>query len=259
MKTTLVGQEPQKTFSKAACCYEQYSSLQQDIGEKLLKALPAEDHRLILDVGMGTGWLTEKIAERFRPAKVIGIDCAFGMVAQARKKNIHAALQADAQALPFHSDRFDLVVSNCAYQWVEDMPKAFCEAARVLAPRRNFYFSCFGSKTLCELREAIQKSAPAAESALHHWHLLTRGHIHQALREAGFSTSQVTCELRTERFDTMWALIAWLKTIGANRVKRNMFIGAQLLSQANIYYQQHFPLREGISVTFEIMWGTAHK
>jgi malonyl-CoA O-methyltransferase len=208
---------------------------------------------------MGTGWFTEKIGKRFSKSKTVGLDYAFGMVAQAKKRKIDLVLQADAQSLPFAKEKFDLVISNCAYQWVSDIPRAFCETARVLKPNGEFYFTCFGSSTLKELRESLSKSVHGKVSEFHHWHLLKKDKIRQALIDAGLKDVRVSSCERVECFKDLFELLNWLKSIGANRAKRNIFVGRQLLTRASHYYDEHFSSPGGICVTFEIISGAARK
>lgn len=255
----ILAPKPQESFSKAAGVYDHFSALQKDIGSKIFEAISKKSASLILDVGMGTGWLTEKIAKKFPQRKVIGLDYAFGMVAQAKKRNISFVLQGDAQALPFKNEKFDLIVSNCAYQWVSDIPKAFRENARVLKPKGEFYFTCFGPSTLKELRESLSKNILGKASEFHHWHLLKKDKMREALMSAGFKDIQVSSQERTESFKDLYDLLGWLKSIGANRAKRNIFVGRQLLSRASRYYGEHFPSPDGINATFEIIFGVVRK
>lgn len=255
----ILASNPQKSFSKAAGAYDHFSALQKDIGEKLFEAISKKSASDILDIGMGTGWLTEKIAKKFPQSKMIGLDYAFGMVVEAKKRNIPLVLQGDAQVLPFKKEKFDLIVSNCAYQWVSDIPKAFKENVRVLKPHGEFYFTCFGSSTLKELRESLSKNVSGKVSEFHHWHLLKKNKMREALMRAGFKDIQVASQERTESFKDLYDLLSWLKSIGANRAKRNIFVGRQLLSRANRYYNEHFPSSDGIDVTFEIILGVAKK
>lgn len=246
-----------KAFSAAAPRYDHFSSLQQTIGLELLNKVPDKPYRRILDIGMGTGWLTEKCAQRFAGAETTGLDHAPGMVARARARAIDRVLEADAQQLPFEDGHFDLVISNCVYQWVEDLPRAFGESARVLSPDGDFVFTCFGSSTLKELREAIDHGAPERPTTLHPWHLLSKEHMGKALEKAGFQRIAISADVRKETFDDLWSLIHWLKAIGANRVKRDRFIGRQSLAKASAYYQDHFAVHGGVSASFEIISGAA--
>jgi malonyl-CoA O-methyltransferase len=249
----------QESFSKAAFQYDNFSALQQNIGQQLLKSISKKNYPFILDIGMGTGWLTEQIAKKFPQSKIAGIDCAFGMVACARERMIHFVAQADAKALPFQDQKFDLIVSNCAYQWVKDIPGAFLENARVLKPRGEFYFTCFGPATLGEMREALSKNVQGQKSEFHHWHLLEKDKMKKALADAGFKDVQISLQERTEYFKDLMDLLSWLKSIGANRAKRNMFVGRQLLERASHYYDMHFSSSNGVSATFEIISGVAKK
>jgi malonyl-CoA O-methyltransferase len=257
--STLIVSKPQKAFSQAACRYDRFSALQKEIGLGLMHKIPDKQYQHILDIGMGTGWLTEKCGQRFPKAKTTGLDYAPGMVECAKKRDIDCVLEADARELPFKEGAFDLVISNCVYQWIEDLPKAFGESARVLNKEGDFFFTCFGPATLKELREAIHQSAPDAQTTLHHWHLLDKENIYKVLEKAGFQNIVISSDIKKETFNDFLSLIHWLKAIGANRARRHMFIGRQLLAQANAYYQKHFSVRDGVMASFEIISGVAKK
>ncbi|SCZ10267.1 class I SAM-dependent methyltransferase [Microvirga guangxiensis] len=87
-----------------------------------------------LDVGCGTGMLTQAIAEQCIPERLAGIDASGGFleVARQRLSGTAAELQeADAQDLPFTADEFDRVVSGLMLNFVPDKEKAAAEMARV--------------------------------------------------------------------------------------------------------------------------------
>jgi NADH dehydrogenase [ubiquinone] 1 alpha subcomplex assembly factor 5 len=70
-----------------------------------------------------------------------------------------ACAPLEGAPLPFNDGAFDLVVSSCALQWVNDVPAVFTEARRVLRPDGVFLAAFLGGETLDELRRA----ASAAE------------------------------------------------------------------------------------------------
>ena len=84
-----------------------------------------------LDVGTGTGSAALVIAERFREARVVGVDIAPEMVERARQKARDSANlsfeHGDASALPFDDASFDLVTAA-------NMIPFFDELARVVRP-----------------------------------------------------------------------------------------------------------------------------
>jgi SAM-dependent methyltransferase len=85
-----------------------------------------------LDAGCGTGALTAKVLERGRPRSVTGADPSEGFLAKARERVEGARFcVADAQALPFADNAFDVVVSGLALNFVPDEGEAVAEFLRV--------------------------------------------------------------------------------------------------------------------------------
>jgi malonyl-CoA O-methyltransferase len=153
-------QRVRRAFDAAADSYDDAAVLQQEVGARLIERLsvvrlrPAD----ILDIGAGTGARTRDLMKRYPRARVTAIDIAPRMLQAARRRapwlrRLRVAC-ADAGALPFARNSFDLVFSNLVYQWVPDLRTAFSEVQRVLRPDGVFMFSSFGPDTLTELRQA---------------------------------------------------------------------------------------------------------
>src|SRR5215212_8669579 len=86
-----------------------------------------------LDVGCGTGALSEVILAVTSPAEVLGIDPSAEYVAYARRrlKDSRARFEVgDARALPVQSAAFDSVVTGLALNFVPDPATAVTELAR---------------------------------------------------------------------------------------------------------------------------------
>ncbi|ELR17109.1 methyltransferase domain containing protein [Acanthamoeba castellanii str. Neff] len=62
---------------------------------------------------------------------------------------------ADEELIPFEEGTFDLVISNLALHWVNDLPGVLAQIRRVLKPDGLFLASMFGEETLWELRNAF--------------------------------------------------------------------------------------------------------
>ena len=87
-----------------------------------------------LDVGCGTGVFTELIVDTTSPAAVSGVDPTQVQIEHARRKSVGQRVDfqiADAQALPFPNNAFDLVVSALVINFIPDRPKALAEMRRV--------------------------------------------------------------------------------------------------------------------------------
>src|SRR6185312_9135920 len=87
-----------------------------------------------LDVGCGTGALTQAILSEAQPHAVRGLDLSPDYVAYARKHAPDLRAQfavADAQALPEAAATYDAVVSALALNFVPQPERAAAEMARV--------------------------------------------------------------------------------------------------------------------------------
>ena len=88
----------------------------------------------VLDVGSGTGVLTEELAERTQ-GQVVGVDLDPGMVDFARKRHGKALYRSvDAHDLAFRDGWFDLVVCHFLLLWCADAARVAQEMIRVTRP-----------------------------------------------------------------------------------------------------------------------------
>lgn len=92
-----------------------------------------------LDLACGTGDIAFRLAEM--DAKVTGLDVTHRMLQLARAKRgspSPAFLQGDMMALPFASERFDLVTAGYGLRNVPELVPAIDEIQRVLKPGGRF-------------------------------------------------------------------------------------------------------------------------
>lgn len=72
----------------------------------------------------------------------------------------------DEEELPFANETFDLVFSNLALHWVNDIPKSFKEIQRVLKADGVFIASMLGGNTLSELKSSMALAEEEREGGL---------------------------------------------------------------------------------------------
>lgn len=109
----------------------------------------------ILDVGCGNGILW---AEAFGSKNVVGIDYSHGMCKLARARGM-LAYHANALALPFAADQFDLIYSAESIQYIDDLPTLLGELARVCRPGGHIVISSLN-------RSSVMRRAVLATKAL---------------------------------------------------------------------------------------------
>jgi len=98
-------------------------------------ALPSDARWL--DVGCGTGVLTQTILAYAAPASVTGIDPSDQFISYARRHTSEprATLRTgNAEALPFTDELFDAVVAGLVLNFIPSPERALAEMRRVLRP-----------------------------------------------------------------------------------------------------------------------------
>nr|WP_269449803.1 class I SAM-dependent methyltransferase [Auraticoccus cholistanensis] len=99
----------------------------------------SQPYPLSLEIGAGTGFFTLNLmrAGLVRRACVTDISAGMVEVALANAARLGFDVEgrvADAEALPFEDDTFDLVVGHAVIHHIPDVARAFREIARVLKP-----------------------------------------------------------------------------------------------------------------------------
>lgn len=139
--------------------YDSKHSFVWKYGRELIELLAPQKGERILDLGCGTGHLTQQIA--LTGAEVTGLDISPAMIEQARKNYPDLEFfQADAAA--FESARpFDAVFSNAALHWMTK-PEAVVECvAHALQPGGRFAAEFGGKGNIAALRNAIRQALRA--------------------------------------------------------------------------------------------------
>ena len=248
----------QNNFNKSAQHYDLYTQLHRDIADKVCSRLMREEMpTAILDVGCGTGYLTRKLKDLMPQVEIVGLDFAQGMleVARLKREDIFWVL-GDCKKIGLTDQSFDWVVSNLAYQWSDDLTEAFSEARRVLNSKGIFACTLFGYKTCQELFQSLNE---AKGHDLNFSRLPQESSVRELLAKCDFKNVDIHTQVMKMEFKDIYALLNWLKSIGANNISRIGFIGTDLLRKADLIFQDKFSYLQGVGVSFEVIYVYAKK
>lgn len=125
-------------------------------GEGLLPLLNPQDGETILDLGCGTGDLTEKIAQS--GAKVVGIDSSAEMIETAKTKFPKIDFR-QANAVDFElNQEFDAVFSNAVLHWVLEPDKVIKQIYSHLKNGGRFVAELGGAGNVKTMTDALQET-----------------------------------------------------------------------------------------------------
>lgn len=272
-----------RAFGRAAATYDAAAALQREVGARMaarldyVKIAPA----LILDAGCGTGEGVGEFAARYQQARVVALDVALPMVQAARERARVARsllqrllsgkltllrrrdeaspffLCGDMNALPLRGVAFDLIWSNLALQWVNDVPRALAEMRRVLKVGGLVSFTTFGPDTLKEIRMAFAQ----ADGFTHTNRFLDMHDIGDMLVRAGFADPVMDMEQLTLTYADASSLMRDLRQLGATNATRGRprgLMGRGRWRRATAAFEAL--RRDGrIPATFEVIYGHAWK
>ena len=138
--------------------YEGRHAFVWELGRGILELLHPEKGEKILDLGCGTGQLTQQIADL--GARVTGLDASPDMIGQARQNypDLDFVL-ADATAMHFEGE-FDAIFSNAALHWMMEPAKVIAAMARALRPGGRLVAEFGGKGNIQRITEALEKILP---------------------------------------------------------------------------------------------------
>jgi len=139
-----------------------FESYALDLAKRLAKA----DPRDVLEMAAGTGVLTRAIASRL-PAytRIVATDLNQPMLNHAMARQSHDGRiewrQADALALPFEDQSFDVVVCQFGVMFFPDKVQGYREARRVLKPGGHFFFNVWDRISENEFADIVTEALAA--------------------------------------------------------------------------------------------------
>ncbi len=251
-----------RAFGRAAATYDDTAVLQKEVGARLLDKLDAVllEPETILDIGAGTGLAIDPLLTRFRGARMLALDFALPMLARARRRGRllrrPGCVCADFENLPCRDNSVDLVYSNLAFQWSNDLPRAFAECQRVLRPGGLLAFTTLGPDTLKELRAAWA----SVDGTTHVSPFFDMHDVGDMLVHARFADPVMDVDWLNLTYGDIRGLMQDLKGIGAANAatdRQRGMTGKGRMAGLAAAYERFRDASQRLPATYEVIYGHA--
>lgn len=251
-----------KSFNRSASSYNQAAVLQHEVLSRLTERLDYINLKptTILDIGCGTGKGIKKLSQHYSKATVIGLDLAFNMLQRSKKEfglfKKARLLSADMEALPIKENSVDLIFSNLAIQWVNDLELTLKEFKRIGRSGGLLMFTTFGPNTLWELNDSWLK----IDNTPHVHRFIDMHDIGDILVGSGFAEPVMDSETITMQYPTFKDVLTDLKNIGANNADNQRSRGLMTPAKFKALeteYKKVGLIDDQYQASFEIIYGHA--
>ncbi|MBE2318852.1 methyltransferase domain-containing protein [Solirubrobacter sp. CPCC 204708] len=171
-----------------AASYDRMSDPQLAMGRDVIDRLDLRGDERVLDVGCGSGRVTEELLARVPNGTVVGVDGSEAMVEQARARlgDRVELFTADAAELEV-TQPFDAILSTATFHWIGDHERLFARLHAALRPGGRLSAQCGGYGNIANVQVAIDAvDHPALRGWAGPWNFATPDETTARLTAAGF-------------------------------------------------------------------------
>jgi trans-aconitate 2-methyltransferase len=195
--------------------YDRISAPHADMGTPALDRLVLDGDERVLDVGCGSGRVTERLMERLPTGTAVALDGSASMLEEARRRLARfgdrvSYVQADLGRPPLPIDGLvDAVMSTATLHWVLDHDALFESLGGVLRHGGHLSFQCGGEGNAAAMIAAVREQG--VETA-HVFHMAGVDETTARLRANGFVDIEAWLEPRTIAFATRVEMLDYIIT-----------------------------------------------
>ncbi|OUS06241.1 malonyl-[acyl-carrier protein] O-methyltransferase BioC [Rhodobacterales bacterium 52_120_T64] len=248
----------QRNFHRGFSKYSESAYVQAQIASRLVDifAKTANTHRFdtALEIGCGTGFLTKQLFERFEVGHYTLND-----LVPSSKTHITNLSNAEANSWGFVSgaietvslvDKFDLIASASAIQWVSDTPALLRNLANRLKPNGWLMLSSFTPQHFGELKALGTSAQEMSYFCAKEW---------EKLLPADLKPISISQGLLTAKFCSPREMLVHLRNTGVNANSKNHWSRKNLIDFEQEYAKRFSDADGNVRLTYAPVYIIAQK
>ncbi|WP_054023037.1 malonyl-ACP O-methyltransferase BioC [Bacillus sp. FJAT-28004] len=271
----------QRQFNRNSISYDTHAHVQRTMADQLTESIiewknkEFIDEPKILEIGCGTGTLTQMVANEWPSASITALDIAPEMIKAAVKRVqseddhlgtrnrisdrirfILADIEKWAADAPASS--FDIIVSNACFQWLSYPKETLGHLQRMLRSGGVLIFTTFGPDTFCEMHRSFNEVylALGIEPQRHGLSFHSPLEWKYMLEESGYSSFNYKRSIHIEKYASVSDFLHSVKAMGASTSEAVTVSGHSLRRLfTNMYkeYEAKFRIQGGIAATYDFL------
>ncbi len=222
-----------KNFSKASTSYIENASVQKRMAQNLIEILIknyGKNFEDVLEIGSGTGFLTDNIVEHLNCKNIILND-----ITQNLTRHNFEFIQGDATKKEFNK-QFDLIISSSAFQWFENFEDFLSKIKKNLKKNGLLVFSSFSDRNFEQFKKILNTSLNYVD-------------YHTALNNKGFEILTFEKEIQTLYFNSPKEILKHVKNTGVGMNNEYKW-SKKTLETFESEYIELFKDEKGVELTY---------
>ncbi len=211
-------------FAKNLATYNENAKIQRIMAQKLISLIDRINFDNILEIGCGSGLLTELAVNKFKYKNYYAND--FVLECEEYIKNINPNIQfisSDIEKCIENTQvKYDLIISNATFQWIENLEEFIKKLLSKLAPEGILLFSTFGKENFREVYHATGET-------------LTYYSKQDFEQIFGMLEHYIEEEVRISAFKTPLDVLKHIKLTGVNAIDTKSWTKSDMQKFENTY------------------------
>lgn len=245
-----------RRFSKNAKTYDKYANVQKLMGNKLIELLEDKQFDKILEIGSGTGYVTDLLRKKYPHADITAMDIAEGMIDLTSKKmqGLNINFICGDFELADIQDKYDLIISNATIQWFNNHKTSVNKMKSLLNDNGVICISTFGSKTFKELHDTYKALQDNSMDYIKPGQDFYDSDRLEELMRSEFASENIRVldEIYVEKFHDCMSFFNSIKKIGANNASSSSSVkDPKFILKVIEHYENNYKEDNRVYATYE--------